>query len=127
MIGVASGMGFATLETMGYGFAALLHSRSIADLDSTLLLRGLLSPAGHVAWTGVTTAAMWRIPTARHRGRAVLVFLGAFLCSVVLHATWDGSKSGLVRAVVGLLSFGALLVVVHRSRKVAGPVEPAGR
>lgn len=118
VIGVASGMGFATLETMGYGFAALLQTRSIAELDETLLLRGLLSPAGHVAWTGITAAALWRIPNVSRKGRAVLLFLAAFLGSVALHALWDGSSSAIVRALVGLVSFGALLVVVHRSRKI---------
>ena len=118
VIGVASGMGFATLETMGYGFAALLQSRSIADLDQTLLLRGLLSPAGHVAWTGITTAALWHVTLAPRKGRAILLFLGAFVGSVALHALWDGTNSVLVRALVGLVSFGALLIVVRRSRRI---------
>jgi RsiW-degrading membrane proteinase PrsW (M82 family) len=125
VIGIASGMGFATLETMGYGFSALLQSRSIADLDQTLLLRGLLSPAGHVAWTGITVAALWQIPTAGRRGRAVLVFLGAFVASVALHALWDGSQSVVVRTAVGLVSFGALLLVVHRSRTHTAGITPA--
>lgn len=38
LIGIASGMGFATLETMGYGFQALLAG-GIAAVDDTLLLR----------------------------------------------------------------------------------------
>ncbi len=46
IIGGASGMGFATLETMGYGFTALLSHGSWAALEKTLLLRALLSPAG---------------------------------------------------------------------------------
>jgi RsiW-degrading membrane proteinase PrsW (M82 family) len=117
IIGVASGMGFATLETMGYGFSALLQSRSLADLDQTLLLRGLLSPAGHVAWTGVTTAALWRIPTAPRRGRAVGLFVLTFAASVALHALWDGSGQWWVRTVVGVVSFAGLLLVVHRSRR----------
>jgi RsiW-degrading membrane proteinase PrsW (M82 family) len=125
VIGVASGMGFATLETMGYGFSALLQSRSIADLDQTLLLRGLLSPAGHVAWTGITTAALWQIPSATRKGRAVLVFAAVFVGSVTLHALWDGTGSVVIRAVVGLVSFGALLVVVHRSRRLTeAPAAP---
>ena len=53
VLGVASGTGFATLETMGYGFTALL-SGGLAALDETLLLRALLAPAGHVAWTGLS-------------------------------------------------------------------------
>jgi protease PrsW len=55
-IGIASGMGFATLETMGYGFQALLAG-GIAAVDDTLLLRGL---------TGMTVAMLWRIRTADH-------------------------------------------------------------
>ncbi len=128
IIGVASGMGFATLETMGYGFSALLQSRSLADLDQTLLLRGLLSPAGHVAWTGVATAALWRIPTAPRRGRAVGLFVLTFAAAVALHALWDGSDLWLVRTVVGVVSFAGLLIVVHRSRRVAdrAPASPVG-
>ena len=120
IIGIASGMGFATLETMGYGFSALLQSRSIADLDQTRLLRALLAPAGHVAWTGVTTAARWRIPSARRRGRAVGLFVAAFATSVGLHALWDGSDLWPVRAAVGLISVAGLLVVIHRSSTAAG-------
>jgi RsiW-degrading membrane proteinase PrsW (M82 family) len=47
LFGVASGMGFAAFETMGYGFTALLNSQgSIGALEQTLLIRGLLSPVG---------------------------------------------------------------------------------
>jgi RsiW-degrading membrane proteinase PrsW (M82 family) len=49
VLGIASGAGFATtLETMGYGFTALLNG-GLAALDDTLLLRALRAPAGHVA------------------------------------------------------------------------------
>ena len=57
LIGIASGMGFATLETMGYGFQALL-SGGIAAVDQTLLLRALFVPAGHIAWTGRTSRSL---------------------------------------------------------------------
>ena len=61
MIGVATAAGFAGLETMGYGFVALLQSRgNLAVLNEVLILRGLISPAGHLAWTGLVTAALWR-------------------------------------------------------------------
>ena len=59
LLGVACGAGFAALETMGYGFSTLLASKgSITDTVDTLLLRGFLSPAGHMAWTGITAAAL---------------------------------------------------------------------
>ncbi len=61
LFGVTAGMGFAALETMGYAFVALLQSRGNVDvLHQTLLIRGLLSPAGHAAWTGIVCAVLWR-------------------------------------------------------------------
>jgi RsiW-degrading membrane proteinase PrsW (M82 family) len=48
LFGVASGMGFAAFETMGYGFVTLIQSQgSITDVEMTLFVRGVLSPAGH--------------------------------------------------------------------------------
>lgn len=124
LVGVASGMGFATLETMGYGFTALLKSGSLAALDSTLLLRALLSPAGHVAWTGMTAAALFAIATSTHRGRAVLRFVLTFVGAVLLHAAWDGSNNLIVHVVVAVVSVAGLLVVIHRTRRSPGTRAP---
>jgi protease PrsW len=127
VVGVASGMGFATLETMGYGFNALIQSRSLAALDSTLLLRALLSPAGHVAWTGLTCAALFAVPAAAHRGRALLRFVGTFVAAVLLHTAWDGSNNLIVHVVVAVVSVGGLLVVIHRTRRTPPtPQHPYG-
>jgi RsiW-degrading membrane proteinase PrsW (M82 family) len=115
VIGIASGMGFAVLETMGYGFQELLRARSVAAVDDTLLLRALLSPAGHVAWTGLTVAMLWRIPSARRKGRALLAFAGAYLLAVVLHTLWDASSNLVVHVVVVVVSVTLLLVLVHRT------------
>ena len=61
LFGVAAGMGFAALETVGYGLLAFVQSHgNIGDVEQTLLLRGLLSPAGHVAWTGLVCAVLWK-------------------------------------------------------------------
>lgn len=120
IVGVASGMGFATLETMGYGFTALLEARSLAAVDETLLLRALLAPAGHVAWTGMTVAALWNIPIAPRKGRAVLLALAAFVVAVILHTAWDGSNNLIVHVVVVVLSLAILLVLIHRSHRPAG-------
>src|SRR5215208_5636305 len=82
--------GFAALETMGYGFVSLLASRgNLGVLDEVLLVRGLTSPAGHMAWTGVVCAVLWR--ERLEKGHAVLDWRvgGAFLSVVVLHALWD--------------------------------------
>lgn len=126
VIGVASGAGFAALETMGYGFQALLAAGSLAAVDGTLLLRALLSPACHIAWTGLTVAMLWRIGGAARRGPAVLGFLLAYVAAVALHAVWDGSTNvvvHLVVAAIGLAVLAALLVAARRGR---GPVAHPG-
>jgi RsiW-degrading membrane proteinase PrsW (M82 family) len=117
VIGVASGMGFATLETMGYGFQALLSAGSVAAVDSTLLLRGILSPACHIAWTGMTVAMLWRIRGAARPGRAVLAFVLTYIAAVILHATWDSSTSVVTHFAVAVISFVILMVFLFRSHR----------
>ncbi|WP_082031647.1 PrsW family intramembrane metalloprotease [Actinomyces polynesiensis] len=117
VVGIASGAGFAVLETMGYGLSALIESRgNMAEVDGTLLLRGLLSPASHVAWTGLTVWALWRIgatPPVRH---AVRDFVGCYLLAVLLHATWDGIDVPVVHVGVVVISLAILLTLILRSR-----------
>jgi RsiW-degrading membrane proteinase PrsW (M82 family) len=90
VLGVATAAGFAALETMGYGFVSLLASRgNLGVLDEVLLVRGLSSPAGHMSWTGLVCAVLWR--ERLKAGHATLNWrvLGAFLVAVILHALWD--------------------------------------
>jgi RsiW-degrading membrane proteinase PrsW (M82 family) len=113
MVGLASGMGFAVLETMGYAFVALVRSGGdLGAVEQTLLLRGLLSPAGHTAWTGLICAAIWQV-AARPSGRSVLALLVTYLAVVVLHAAWDTFAS-----LVGFLIIGGIstIWVVWRMR-----------
>ena len=121
IIGVASGMGFATLETMGYGFSALLASDNLAEVDQTLLLRALLSPAGHVAWTGLTAAALWSIPGSPRKGVAVVRAVGVFVAAVLLHAAWDGFNNVWVHVVVGGVSLVALLLTIRWAHRDLAP------
>ncbi|WOQ16384.1 PrsW family glutamic-type intramembrane protease [Raineyella sp. W15-4] len=113
IVGVGSGAGFAVLETMGYGFSALLSSGNLATVDQTLLIRGVFAPACHLAWTGVLGAALWRLP-ARPVGRGVLVFAGTYVAVVLLHAAWDTFAASwpahIVLAAVSL----ALLILFQR-------------
>ena len=115
VVGIAAGTGFAVLETMGYGFQALLSAGSVDAVGQTLLLRGLLSPAGHLAWTAFVVAALWRVPTARRRGRAVAGVVGAYALAVVLHTLWDVSQRLSVHVVVVVVSLALLLVLTHRA------------
>jgi protease PrsW len=137
VLGVASGMGFAAFETMGYGFVSLLQSGgSLVFVDVVLLLRGLASPAGHASWTGLVCAVLWR--ERLKAGRAVLNWRvsGAFLVAVVLHTLWDtfaSSRSGvlfdflglnLLSLVVALISLTLLIRRVREARR-SGPKSSA--
>jgi protease PrsW len=113
VLGVSAAMGFAALETMGYGFLTLLQSRgNLVALDSVLIGRGLISPAGHAAWTGLVCAVLWR--ERLRAGRAVVngKVVGAFAAAVVLHTLWD--TFNLLRGVtfVGFLSLELLSFLV---------------
>src|SRR5215203_3511602 len=83
VLGVTTAAGFASLETMGYGFVSLLESKgNLGVLDEVLLVRGLSSPAGHMSWTGLVCAVLWR--ERLKVGHATLDWrvLGAFLTAV---------------------------------------------
>jgi RsiW-degrading membrane proteinase PrsW (M82 family) len=113
LFGVSTAMGFAALETMGYGFITLLQSRgNLALLDEVLLARGLTSPAGHAAWTGLVCAVLWR--ERLRAGRAVLnsKVVGAFATAVVLHAVWDTFASVRSSTFVGFLSLELLSLLI---------------
>lgn len=113
LIGVTTAAGFAALETMGYGFVSLLASRGdLGVLDEVLLARGLTSPAGHMAWTGLVCAVLWR--QRLRRGRPTLGWRvgGAFLTAVVLHALWDTFASVRSATFIGFLSIEVLSLLV---------------
>jgi RsiW-degrading membrane proteinase PrsW (M82 family) len=125
-VGLASGMGFAVLETMGYAFVALVRSGGdLGAVEQTLLLRGLLSPAGHTAWTGLVCAAIWQV-AAGPSARSMLALLATYLAVVVLHAAWD-TFSGLAGFLIigGISTVWVLWRMRHTRvfRQSAGPAD----
>ncbi|MBI4296043.1 MAG: PrsW family intramembrane metalloprotease [Chloroflexi bacterium] len=123
LFGVAAGMGFAALETMGYALASLIQSRGEAGIfQQVLIARGLLSPAGHAAWTGLICAALWRRRLQSQRFLNLSV-IGTFLIAVILHTLWNmvslsdlKTASGLTLFFTGLASIGilSLTMVIRR-------------
>ncbi|GAA1568476.1 PrsW family intramembrane metalloprotease [Kribbella hippodromi] len=117
VIGIAVGTGFAVLETMGYAFVALLQSGgNVGAAEQTLFIRGLLSPAGHAAWTGLTCWGLWRF-VMRPTGKRFAGFLGMYALAVALHTTWDGIGGRVTYAVVGAISIGLLLIGLQRAQR----------
>lgn len=120
VIGVAAGMGFAALETMGYAFTALLSSQgNITAVEETLFIRGLTAPAGHTAWTGLTAGALWALLSAPSTKR-VLEFIGTFLGAVILHTLWDTFTGLFAFSILAIISLGWLFWALHRYKAFAG-------
>jgi RsiW-degrading membrane proteinase PrsW (M82 family) len=125
LFGVAAGMGFAALETMGYGLVALIQSGGrIGETEEVLLVRGLLSPIGHAAWTALVCGALWRTRVSSGRARAWLGVLAAFLAAVALHALWDSTDGIPARVAIGLVS-GMLLAAQIRQVRRGSPAAAA--
>jgi protease PrsW len=88
VFGIASGMGFAAFETLGFGLLTLMsYLSNITDLEQVLVIRGLLAPLGHAAWTGLICGAIWHY---QNKGKKMFIFAAAyFLLAVVLHFLWN--------------------------------------
>lgn len=115
LLGVAAGAGFAALETMGYAFVELLKSRgSVVNTVDVLVVRGVMSPAGHMAWTGITAAALFGTLGAASPGRAFGRFVLAYVVAVVLHTCWDSFGGLIAYLVLAVLSLGVLTWIAHR-------------
>jgi protease PrsW len=129
LFGIAAGMGFAALESMGYGFTTYIQSHSDTGiLLQTLLVRGLLSPAGHAAWTGIACAALWRERQRLGHAAVTWTVAGYFLLAVALHSFWGIFFSvnisffewvGLI--VVGVVSFWLLVRRMRSARHTEMP------
>jgi protease PrsW len=127
LLGVACGAGFAVLETMGYAFVVLIQSRgNLAVVDNVLFVRGILSPAAHMAWTGLAAAALWRAAVLHWSRPAIGRFLGAYVIVVALHTAWDSAGRTAVYVALSAISLALLTVTSHRlaaahRREALGP------
>jgi RsiW-degrading membrane proteinase PrsW (M82 family) len=107
VMGVAAGMGFAALESMGYTFTEFLVSQgSLSATVWIMLIRGILSPFGHGTWTAILASVLFQESTGtRYRvtWRVILAYLGV----VLLHALWDG-----LPPIIGLFFSSNLAVLI---------------
>jgi protease PrsW len=124
LFGIAAGMGFASFESMGYGLVELIQSGgSIGDTEALLAVRGVLSPAGHAAWTGLVCSVLWRARASGPAAGSLLWIPAAFVTAVWLHALWDATDSALVRGAVASVS---IALLAAQLRAAAQPVRPPG-
>lgn len=133
LFGVAAGMGFAALETMGYGMVFLIQSGGdVSGLQQLLIIRGFLSPAEHAAWTGFVCAILWKEQERNGKKTFNKGLIGAFLVAVLLHSAWDivnslGSIRRFSLIILGNLIIAAvsLSLLFYRYRKAKKAVPTA--
>ncbi|GAA3386735.1 PrsW family glutamic-type intramembrane protease [Cryptosporangium minutisporangium] len=101
LVGAAAGVGFAVAETVGY----LVTSPDVVGPTAhAVLVRGLLSPAAHLAWAGIVAAALWLAALEHWSGRALRRLVLAMSGVVVLRALWESADSVPVRVLLTALS-----------------------
>lgn len=128
-IGVASGAGFAALETMGYAFTTLTaHHGDLSSLDNLLLMRGVTSPAAHMAWTGLTAVALWAAASRHFSPRATITLAAVFIGSVALHTAWDTIRTPAGYCIIAAAGLTSLVWAARRprTRRLAGCPETQG-
>jgi protease PrsW len=107
ILGTVAGLGFAVVETAGYGLAALLSGEQGLEFGRllwTMVIRGLSSPFCHGMWCGILAAAFWQCGRSFKRAIRSKVFWVAAAWAVGLHALWNGSD------MLGIFGYGAMLV-----------------
>jgi len=109
LLGVVVGAGFAGFESAGYAFTAAITSDGIDVLGAvqTEAIRALLSPVGHMLWTGIVGAALFGVAAGRARFRFSPLILVAFVGASLLHALWD--SLGTISSYLALLVSGMAL------------------
>jgi len=94
LFGAIVGTGFAVFESAGYaqnfGQAGFKSMLDVIDVRGALTVFG-----GHVLWTAIVGAALWRVRGADRFNFGMLKdgrFLRAFAFAVAMHAVWDSPK-----------------------------------
>lgn len=140
LLGATVGAGFAIFESAGYALRALLVSSDAAVMRDLIVMRGMLAVfGGHVLWTGLVGAALWRVRGDRPFRMEMLVdpkFLRVFVFCVVMHMIWNTSAIRLPfygkfvalgavawLLILGFIQDGLKQIRSAQSERRSGPVE----
>lgn len=116
LVGAAVGVGFSAFESMGYALnsftdntvaglvAAAETSKSLEVIRAAgvtagagamldiVVVRGILSPFGHIVWSAIAGCALWRVIHGREFRWRMLCderFIRLLLVPVLLHMAWN--------------------------------------
>ncbi len=127
LFGAAVGAGFAFFESAGYAFDFLERTNSLSVMFDVIQTRAFLTPFGHVAWTAIAGAALWRVKRDRDFQLNMLFdasFLQTMCIPMVLHMLWNApfqtpfELHHLVLGIVGwFVVFGLVQQGLHQIRE----------
>jgi protease PrsW len=123
VLGAAVGFGFAALESSGYALASLFvvyQHRLVLSIDSlvaTELIRGLLAPFGHGAWSAIVGGAIFAAARAKGRLGFSWTVLGALILVGVLHAIFDSLSSIAGYIAIAVVGTVPLVVMWRRGKR----------
>ena len=115
LLGATVGTGFAIFESAGYALSAALDTSAEA-MREVILQRGVLSTlGGHVLWTGLVGAALWRVRGDQPFSLEMVKdkrFLHVFGICVGMHIIWDAPVDLPFYGKYIILGFAAWLLVL---------------
>jgi protease PrsW len=94
LFGASIGAGFAAFESAGYALMPLLEPEGggVAAMNTSIVLRGLLAPFGHVVWTAIAAGAVWAAKGPQKFSVGMLFqkrTIAILLTGMALHFTWN--------------------------------------
>jgi RsiW-degrading membrane proteinase PrsW (M82 family) len=121
--------GFAVFESMTYAFSAL--DESVRAARNVLFERSLITPFGHLPWTGVAVVVAARQWQAAGRIRLTPRALWGLAAAIVLHTMWNLALVGggwwnvlvPVTAVTTFVLFRWVIADVHYDGPYVVPVD----
>lgn len=118
VLGATVGFGFASLESSGYAFNALLsNGGGLSALVFSVISRGFLAPLGHGLWTGVLGLFLFAAAEQQNRLRISGRLVGMYFLIAGIHFVWDGGDW-----LVGALGGGDVVSIIYNLFVGAGGV-----
>ncbi len=118
LFGAAVGAGFAAFESAGYAFMAMMSADNFQaafyNANESIVLRGLLAPFGHVAWTAIAAGAVWSAKGAERLSLGHVFTKQAMpliVAAMALHFTWNLPFAGPFLLKYWVLGFIAYVLV----------------
>jgi RsiW-degrading membrane proteinase PrsW (M82 family) len=116
LLGATVGAGFAVFESAGYALREALDSNSALAMREVIMERGVLSVlGGHVLWTGLVGAALWRVRGDKPFDRAMLTdprFLRVLGVCMAMHMLWNSPWEPAMHIKYLLLGAAAWLLIL---------------